>query len=69
MYNYPGLLIGLGKIELVLLKIGEVRILLVGPWLCSMGGMGFYLHWSLALWGCLILFREGRGDVRLQVRR
>lgn len=31
MYNYPGLLIGLGKIELVLLKIGEVRILLVGP--------------------------------------
>lgn len=31
MCNYPGLLIGLGKIELVLLKIGEVRILLVGP--------------------------------------
>lgn len=31
MYNYLGLLIGLGKIELVLLKIEEVRTLLVGP--------------------------------------
>lgn len=30
MYNYPGLLIDLGKIELMLLKIGVVGILLVG---------------------------------------
>lgn len=31
MYNYPGLLIGLGRIELVLLKIEEVGTLLVDP--------------------------------------